>query len=212
MGQRISSLLTTIRNSKLLSVGLLGLLPAIPALLPQPAYGQATTTASKTMDISFFGGYSATRPDYGPQVDNGVTVGANVTRYYRYRVKPSLETRFGFANGPTVNEQTYLFGFRGQMDYGRVHPYADVLFGLGNIHYNFIVDPRNPKSGLNDDSVVESPGVGLDIDVYRQWQVKADYQYQFWNLGTNDSLSPSVFTVGVTYRIPFRPHFDKAVH
>jgi opacity protein-like surface antigen len=176
------------------------------------AVAQAVNTASKTMDISIFGGYDYLKPDYGPSHNNGVTVGANFTRYFRFPIKPSLETRFSFNNGSTVNENTYLAGVRGQMEFGRFHPYADFLLGDGTIHYNFVVNLGNPTAYRNDNSLVKSPGVGIDVDLLRNFQVKADYQYQFWYLGKNDSLSPSAITVGVAYRIPFKPRYEHAVH
>jgi hypothetical protein len=193
-----------------------GTIAATAALLTlaSAAWGQAVVTASKTMDVSVFGGYNYLRPDYGPDHDNGVTVGANLTRYFRFPIKPSIETRISFNSGTTVNENTYLFGFRGQMDFHRYHPYVDFLVGPGDIHYNFAIDPNHPNSYRNDNSVVESPGIGIDIDLIRRFQFKGDYQYQYWNLGAgpHGALNPSAVTLGIAYRFPFKPRYEHAVH
>lgn len=169
--------------------------------------GQATTTASKTTDVSVFAGFSSITPDYSPQRDTGLTFGANATRYFKFPLKPSVETRFTFSHGPVVNENSFLIGPRVQYDVKRFHPYADFLVGHGSIGYNF-ANPNNSSSG----GFVKSPGVGVDIDVFRNFQVKLDYQHQMWNLGSNYSLSPNTVTVGITWHIPFKPRYDHAVH
>ncbi|WP_160115271.1 outer membrane beta-barrel protein [Bryocella elongata] len=176
------------------------------------AQAQATATASKKLDISAFAGYSYLKPDYGPAHDNGFTFGANITRAFHFPVKPSLEARVSLNHGSTVNEKTYLFGVRGQTNYGRFHPYADFLIGVGDIHYNFVVNAANPTAYLNDNSLVKSPGGGVDIDLIRNFRVKADYQYQFWYLGTNDSLNPSAITLGISYSLPSKPNYQSVVH
>jgi len=180
----------------------LALAACTPAL-----YAQATTTASKTTDVSVFAGFSSVTPDYSEQRDTGLTFGANATRYFKFPVKPGIETRFTLSHGPIVNENFLLLGPRAQYDIKRFHPYADFLFGRGSIGYNF-ANPTNASSG----GFVKSPGIGVDIDVFRNFQVKLDYQHEMWNLGTNYSLSPNVVTFGVTWHIPFKQRYDHAMH
>ncbi|MES2394013.1 MAG: hypothetical protein V4555_20430 [Acidobacteriota bacterium] len=161
------------------------------------------------MDISIFAGYTNVVPDYSYQRDTGVAFGANITRYYHFPIKPSLELRANLANGPIVNETFYLFGVRGQVDmfHDRIHPYMDFLIGPGFIHYNFVPVPSNP-SYRGDNGVVKSPGGGVDFDVYRHFQLKADFQGTFWKIGKNDTLTPQILTFGVVYRIPFHRNFS----
>jgi hypothetical protein len=175
--------------------------------IPSPAVAQAGSTARKSMDVSIFAGYNNITPDYGNWHNTGVTFGANVTRYFRFPIKPSLEIRANISHGPTVNEDTYLFGVRGLMDFGRFHPYGDFLIGPGKIYYNGFFPNPGDHSYTSDGSVVESPGGGIDVDVYRNIAVKADFQGQFWNLGENDTLSPKAITFGVVYHFPFRPNY-----
>jgi len=189
------------------------LLSLAGAFLYSPAvHAQAGSTASKLMDFSVFGGYTYLKPDYGPGHNNAVTFGADFTRYFRFPIKPSLEGRVSFQHGPTVNENTYLVGVRGEMPYGRFHPYGDFLIGVGDIHYNFVVNAGNPTAYRDDNSVAKVAGGGIDVDLLRGFQLKADYQYQFWYLGTNDTLTPSTMTLGVVYRLPSKPQYLRAIH
>lgn len=169
------------------------------------AGAQAALTASKSMDISTFAGYSNTSPDYYSSPRNsGVTFGANVTRYFHFPVDPSLEARVNIADGSTVNERSYLFGLRGEVQafhaFPRMHPYADFLVGPGNIHFKF-----NTNGYLGDNSTVYSYGGGADIDLVRNFQAKVDYQRQHWNTG-EIAFTPGALTFGITYRFPFHPH------
>jgi len=161
------------------------------------------------MDISGFGGYERVAPDFrsSPQ-DNGFVAGINITRYFRIPIAPSLEARANLASGPTVNERTYLVGARAQAQLEQsFYPYADFLIGPGIIHFNQIFIPGY----ISDKSLVKSIGGGVDIDLVRHFQMKLDFQQQFWKLGTESApFSPSLFTVGVVYRIPFRPHVKQS--
>jgi hypothetical protein len=169
----------------------------------QAARGQATTTASKTMDVSGFGGYEYVSPDFrsSPQL-SGFVFGANITRYFHFPIAPSLEGRFNYANGPAYSERTYLGGVRAQGKLGRrFYPYGDFLIGSGTIHFNQIFIPGYTK----DTSLTKSIGGGVDIDLVSHFQAKIDYQQQFWKIGTEvANFSPSLFSVSVVYRIPFR--------
>jgi hypothetical protein len=182
---------------------------ALLALAPSRASAQEFPTASKDMDISAFGGYENLDPSYysAPR-DSGLLLGADLTRYIgHWPVAPSVELRANFAGGPTVNEHSYLFGLRAQGHvFRRYYPYADVLVGLGSIYYNHPTIPGY----THDNSIVFSFGGGVDIDLIHNFQAKLDIQGQHWNLGTgNDSdiLTPSVISIGLAYRIPFKPHF-----
>jgi len=161
------------------------------------------------MDISGFGGYQYVSPDFRSSPhDSGFIAGVNVTRYFHFPVAPSLELRANIATGPAVNESSYLVGARAQANLGRrFYPYADFLIGPGAIHFNQIFIPGY----THDNSLVKSIGGGVDIDLVRHFQVKLDYQQQFWKIGKEIAgFSPSLLSVGVVYRIPFRPHVKQS--
>jgi hypothetical protein len=156
------------------------------------------------MDISAFGGYERVAPDFQSSPSgNGFVAGADITRYFRFPIAPSLEARANLTSGPSVNERSYLVGIRAQSQFGRrFHPYADFLIGLGVIHFNQIFI----AGYTSDKSLVKNIGGGLDMDVVRNFQIKFDFQQQYWKLGTESAgFSPTLATIGITYRIPFRP-------
>jgi hypothetical protein len=165
------------------------------------AHGQAMSTASKTMDISAFGGFLNVNPDYGRPRNDGVAAGVDVTRYFGWKVDPSLEFRFNDSSGPYITERSYLVGVRLQSDLRRFHPYADFLAGVGSIHF---VKPLDPTY-THDSSPVYSYGGGVDIDLVRHFQAKVDYQGQTMSFDPYFSLAPRPLVIVIAYRIPFRP-------
>lgn len=183
-----------------------------PAL--RPARAQRIYAAQKGADIFVFGGYTYDKPDYGPDyvTNNGVSLGADFTRYFGWKISPSLELRYTNVSGPVVKESTISGGFRGLVDLKqRFHPYIDILGGAGTITYVQPPIPGYPP----DHGFVLSYGAGVDIDIYRTFQLKADFQQQSWNLGqnyvtvpsgANYTLSPIAITLGVSYRIPFHSY------
>lgn len=182
------------------------LLLALPAVLlvlaPNLAHSQATPTASRSATISVFGGYLSDLPDYGPYRNNGFAFGVDYSRFFAHLpVTPSLELRANIAQGKTVNEHSYGFGPHIQYDrLGPFHPYADLLVGPGNIHFNF------PNSILGDNSIVWSYGGGLNYDLPHHLQAVIDFQGQHWKTGHAVTLSPSLVIIGIRYTIPFRPY------
>jgi outer membrane autotransporter protein len=63
----------------------------------------------------------------------------------------------------------------------------------------------NGQNYTTADSTVFSYGGGLDVDVFRQYQLKLDMQQQYWLLG-DQPFKPWIATVGVTYRFHFRDY------
>jgi len=177
---------------------------------------QEVPTESKGMDLAAFGGYLNANPvytggsAYPDDRDSGAFLGADLTRYFHWPVAPSIEARANFADGPFVNEHSYLVGVRVQGDiFRRYHPYADFLAGYGSTYYDHPVEPGY----THDNSAVYSYGGGLDIDLMRHFQAMVDFQGQHWNISNNNSatgiFSPSIFSIGLRYVIPFKPHVSQ---
>ena len=113
------------------------------ALAPQ-CHAQALPTASKTMDISAFGGYIFAKPDFGPDNNTGGAVGIDFTRYFGWRIAPSLEARGTYSTGDTITLKSLVGGLKFQTKVGRrYYPYADFLAGGGTIS-----SPTSSKSAL----------------------------------------------------------------
>jgi opacity protein-like surface antigen len=181
-------------------------------MLSVPAQGraQAVSTASRSLDLAGFGGYSGALTDYANYKDQGLSFGVDVTRYFHLPIVPSLEGRGNVVHGTAIDQKTFLFGLRAEVPLKhRIHPYADALIGVGTLHFKF-----SPGAGYTGDrSRVFSYGGGVDFDIVHNIQLKLDAQYQTWNLGPNGyvvpsganfTLTPAVAIIGVEYHIPFR--------
>ena len=195
------------------SAGLLKAIWIVTTLLATAGtiHAQARPTAQKTGDLSVFALYTRLTPDYGPTDNNGVTFGLDYTRYTSWWVKPSIEFRTKIANGTTVDERSVGGGFRAVKPIGSFHPYVDFLISAGSINFHQS-DPyilENGKPYTSDGTVTYSFGGGLDVDVWRSFAVRGDYQFEKWYLDKNPAtpfhLTPTGWSIGMIYRIPFRP-------
>jgi hypothetical protein len=178
----------------------------VTVLSAAPARAQQVGSASRSAEISAFGGYTNINSDYGPR-NKGVTLGADYTRFFHFPVAPSLEIRANRTTGAALTEESILFGLRLEAPFRqRFHPYATVLYGGTKILFNV---PPIPTYTYDQTSAV-SIGGGLDVDVTHNFRAKFDYQQQFEDFGPNGihqdfTLTPDGFTIGVVYRIPFKP-------
>ena len=174
------------------------------------ARAQSLPGANKKADIAVFGGFDHSNPDFGAQRNNGIVLGGDYTRYFGWRIAPSFEVRVNRTTGFEMDQEAFFGGLRVKTDIRRFHPYANFLVGGTKITFHF---PPNPHY-LTDTATAFSFGGGLDFDVYRNFQLKVDYQEQMENFGGNGTqpnnadftLSPTHFAVGVVYRIPFHDH------
>ncbi len=193
-----------------MSFGLRQLVVLCMLAAPLAAMGQRDTeaTATKTQGISVFGGYSRTATDYETHT-NGLTVGADLTRHFSV-LDASLEARYQYGGaGEVVSERTFAGGIKVEKYVHGFRPYVDFFVGQGNITFTHpFVFATGPYT--SDNSIVYEYGAGLDYDVSRHFGLKLDGQLQRWKLGNaNKPLSPNVITVGVYYRIPFKPRFGR---
>lgn len=178
------------------------LILAAGTLFALPCAAQRGPTQYKTSDISVFGAFASNSTGFSNAPNAGLTAGMAFTRYLPTIVSPALEARATLTDGPDVRERAYIFGPRAQVLLAkRFRPYGDFMIGKGFIHFN------HPGRGaeLGDNAFVKSFGGGVDVDMYRTFELKADWQSEFWTVGLHDVRHPSVLTVGLTYRIPFRP-------
>jgi hypothetical protein len=175
-----------------------------------PLRAQALVTASKAAEITAFGGYMYSAPDYGSNSAKGFAAGADFTMFHHWWIDPSVEARFDYTSATSISEHAFLFGPRAQKDYGRFHPYVDVLFGNGHISYH--PPPAFSPLDHGDSGFNITYGIGTDIDLPRNLSMKFDFQQQNWNLGknlpfqpdgSNYTLTPRTLIFGVTYHFPF---------
>jgi opacity protein-like surface antigen len=175
-------------------------------LHPASLGAQGLPTASKEAAISFFGTYSRVSTDRSSQNDNGFTVGFAYTRYLHWFLTPSLEVRCKIANGRTVGEKTFGGGIRVEHRFKNFYPYANFFGSYGKITFNNPITSVPGPRYHYDDSTVYSTGAGLDYDITPSWAARVDYQFEHWNVGLRNTFTPQIFSIGVLYRIPFKPY------
>jgi len=167
---------------------------------------QGLPAASREAAISFFGAYSRVNTDRSSQNDNGLTVGFAYTRYLHWLLTPSLEARAKIATGSTISEKTFGGGIRVEHRFKDFHPYANFFGSYGKITTTNPVTSVPGPHYYYDDSTVYSTGVGLDYDLTPTWAARVDYQFEHWHTGFKNTFTPQVFSIGVLYRIPFKPY------
>ncbi len=182
------------------------LLLAAPAL-----HAQATSTASERLQLSAFAGASGVYTGLNSGRNLSITAGADLTLRRYFHVNPALEVRgtFPVDNGQVDGQRNVLAGLRIAGTFGRLHPYADILFGRGEIKYN---PPllNQPQTFLFTQSTsnVLSPGVGLEVDLTPHFAFRADAQYQRYDspIPASGHLYAKPITAALTYRFDFNRH------
>jgi len=91
--------------------------------------------------------------------------------------------------------------------YSSFHPYAKFLVDYGA--QSGIKGKQFPSWYKSDKWMIYAPGGGVEVRAWRNLWVRADYEYQFWNVQWHDNhfLNPQGTTVGVSYDFRrMRPH------
>ena len=167
------------------------------------AHAQAVATARRANSLDVYAGAQLTQTDYN-SYDKGFLVGGDFVHHLRL-FDVGLDLRYNHApDGAAVGEKTFLGGIKLSKGFGRYNPYGEFMYGYGVVVFDTPHLARNGNLIDYDDSNVKDLGGGVDIRLTRLFGVKADYHYQFWNLGVNEPLSPSIASVGIIFNIPYR--------
>lgn len=170
------------------------------------ASAQSAPAATQALQLSVFAGATGTFTDLEGGKNLGITAGADLTFLYFRLFRPSAEFRgtYPIDKGHISNQKNFLIGPKVEYPIGRFHPYVDFLIGRGEIVYNppFVV---GSLEYLSSNTVVYSPGVGLDYDLTHSFAIKADAQFQHWDtpVTPSGSLNPTALTFGVVYNFDF---------
>ncbi|WP_353063747.1 outer membrane beta-barrel protein [Tunturibacter psychrotolerans] len=190
----------------------LALLSALP--LGRNALAQSTPTATQQLQLSAFVGGTGTFTDLAGGKNLDVTAGADITVLTFGRFRPAAEIRGSYPinEGTISSQKNFLLGPKVEYPLGRVHPYANFLIGRGGIDYLRGGYIFGNVRYLSSNTLVLSPGVGLDYNLTHQLAVKVDFQYQHWDTPAvaSGSISPKAITLGAVYVFDFNPHHDHA--
>jgi hypothetical protein len=203
----------------------LAMLAFFTASLACAGRAQSLPTASRQLDLSAFAAGTGTFTRIAGGKNLSITAGADLTYLSLRLLRPSLEIRgtYPIDTGHIDNQKSILAGPKVEIPFGRFHPYVDFLIGRGEIDYQkglFLrVDLNCPGSPncpitefLSTTSTVYSLGGGLDYTLGRRIDVKADIQYQHWDVPLWNIPYPSpgvvypvALTFGGVYHFNFNP-------
>jgi hypothetical protein len=173
------------------------------------ALAQSTPAATQQLQLSAFVAGTGTLTDLSGGKNLGITAGADITVLHFRLFKPAFEVRGTYpVNGGTISSQkNLLLGPKVEYPVGRFHPYADFLIGRGGIDYLRGGYVFGNIKYISSNTLVYSPGVGLDYNLMHNLAVKADFQYQHWDTPAvpSGSISPKAFTLGAVYVFDINP-------
>ena len=166
---------------------------------------QAAPTATQQLQLSVFAGASAVATDFHSGRNLSITAGVDLGLRPVYSLFPSLEVRgtYPVDKGQVDSQRNILGGLKVAKHYGPFHPYADFLFGRGEIQYkNGFVTPDRALFYTQSVSNVLSPGIGMDLQLNHHFSFKVDAQFQRYSSPVTNSghLIAKSGTVGLVYR------------
>ncbi len=191
---------------------------ALGSLLPVAAAAQSSPTASRALEPSIFLGVSGVYTGLQTARNASITAGADIGFRRFFGLSPAIEVRgtYPVDSGQVAGEESVEGGLRLGKRYTHLRPYADILFGRGQLNYEnggYIV-PSQSFRYIQSTTNVISPGIGVDLDVTERYAVLVDGQFQHWDLPFSTGASPAtpgsiyskVLTVGVVYRFGWLEH------
>jgi Outer membrane protein beta-barrel domain len=186
----------------------LALFTAVSALT-HTALPQATPAGTQKLQLSAFAGATGTFTGFEGGKNLGITAGADLT-YLGFRLfRPSFEARgtYPIDEGHISSQKNFLLGPKVEYPLGKLHPYADFLIGRGQIDYHSPGFIFGNTLYISTNTVVYSPGVGVDYNFSHNLALKADAQFQHWDtpVVTSGTIHPVALTLGVVYNFDFNP-------
>lgn len=164
------------------------------------AHGQALPTAARAGDLQIGAGYTAAYPDYATVRWYGPSIYAT----FDFREHWGIEADFHQVNAPSPDimyERTYEIGPRYVWHINRFHPYGKFLIGRGV--FNFQTYDPSKKAVVQAANLAYNLytfGGGVDVNVHKHVNVRADYEYQSWmSFPPNGGLTPQLITIGAAY-------------
>jgi len=184
----------------------LALFTAVSALT-HAASAQAAPAGSQKLQLSAFVAATGTFTGLEGGKNLGITAGADLTFLHFRRFLPSFEARatYPINKGHVSSQKNFLLGPKVEYPLGKFHPYADFLIGRGQIDYHAPGFVSGDILYINSNTMVYSPGVGLDYNLTHNLAIKADVQFQHWDtpVTASGTIHPTALTLGVVYNFDF---------
>jgi hypothetical protein len=166
------------------------------------------------MQLSAFSTITPTSTGLGQGKNLTITAGADIAFVGLRRVRSVVEIRgsYPIAAGNVDRQKSFVAGPVIECAVGRFRPYADFLLGKGAINYLRGGYVFGGEKYISSSAVVYSPGVGLDYSITHHFALKADLQYQRWEVpvAISGHINPTVVSLGGKYMFDFNPHHNRS--
>jgi hypothetical protein len=186
----------------------LALFTAVSALT-HTALPQAAPAGTQKLQLSAFVAATGTFTGFEGGKNLGITAGADLTYLGLRLFHPSFEARgtYPIDKGHISSQKNFLLGPKVEYPLGKFHPYADFLIGRGQIDYHSPGFIFGNTLYISTNTMVYSPGVGVDYNFTHNLALKADAQFQHWNTPViaSGTIHPVALTFGVVYNFDFNP-------
>ena len=182
------------------------------------AKAQGVPTASRRFEPSVFLGVTGTYTGLEGSRNAGITAGFDLGFHPFFGLLPALEIRgtYPMNSGAVVGEESFSGGLRVTKRIGRFRPYANFIFGRGQLNYQnggYVVPSQNFEY-IQSTSNILSPGLGIEVDFTPHLSLLLDGQYQHWTVpftpDSNSTDSSSIYskagTIGAVYRFNWLQH------
>jgi hypothetical protein len=176
-------------------------------ILPVGSLAQSLPTATQALQLSTFIAAARTSTDLESGENLGITSGMDLMLLTLRRLDIAGELRgtYPVQRGSVSGQESFVSGPKIEYHIHNVRPYVDFMVGRGRITYlggGYIF--RNVKY-IRSDSLVLSPGIGLDFYLSHRVALKVDFQYQSWDTpaAVSGRITPGVVLVGAAYHFDF---------
>jgi hypothetical protein len=199
------------RISRMLSNAVLLMVTGAPL---DRCFPQGIPVATQQMQLSAFSTITPTSTGLGQGKNLTITAGADIAFVGLRRVRSVVEIRgsYPIAAGNVDKQKSFVAGPVIECTVGRFRPYADFLIGKGSINYLSGGYVFGSDKYISSSTVVYSPGVGLDYSTTHHFALKADLQYQRWDVPVASSghINPTVVSLGGKYMFDFNSHHNRS--
>jgi len=177
----------------------LGAILSLLTLAAPVLHAQALPTATSDGVLQIGGMFSLVNSDYTANRINGYGFYAT----FDFKAHLGIEGEFHQAtdSDPTVAiyERTYEIGPRYFRRYGRLTPYAKLLYGRGVFNYPPVFGDPNGGPAANLAYNLAAAGAGVDYRLLPSVNLRVDYEYQYWLGFPPNNLSPTLLSIGAAY-------------
>jgi hypothetical protein len=177
-------------------------------------FTQSIPVATQQVQVSAFSAATPVSTGLGHGSNLTVTAGADIAFVGLRRIPTVIEIRgtYPIAAGNVDKEKSFVAGPVIGYTVGRFRPYVDFLIGKGAINYLSGGYVFGSEKYISSSTVIYSPGVGLDYSITHHFAIKADLQYQRWDVpvAASGHINPRIVSLGGKYMFDFNPHHNRS--